>query len=79
MGAELTETEGYVGVDTAIKSQVGRRGVALSVLRPSGKVEIDGDVFDAVAERGYVEQGRPVQVLRDEAGQLYVVEDAASV
>lgn len=74
MGTELTEAKGYVGVDTAIKSQVGRRGVVLSVLRPSGKVEIDGEVYDAVAEHGYVEQGQTVSVLRDEAGQLYVVE-----
>lgn len=76
-GAELTEADGYIGIDTAIKGKDGAMGVALSVLRPSGKVEIDGDVYDAVAAHGFIEKGRPVRVLRDEAGQLYVVEAEA--
>ena len=76
-GAELTEADGYIGIDTAIKGKDGAMGVALSVLRPSGKVEIDGDVYDAVAAHGFIEKGRSVRVLRDEAGQLYVVEAEA--
>jgi membrane-bound serine protease (ClpP class) len=35
-------------------------------------VEIEGEIFDAVAEIGYIEKGEPVKVIRDEAGQLYV-------
>lgn len=76
-GAELTEADGYIGIDTAIKGKDGAMGVALSVLRPSGKVEIDGDVYDAVAAHGFIEKGRSVRVLRDEAGQLYVIEAEA--
>lgn len=76
-GAELTEADGYIGIDTAIKGKDGAMGVALSVLRPSGKVEIAGDVYDAVAAHGFIEKGRPVRVLHDEAGQLYVVEAEA--
>lgn len=73
MGTNLNETDGYVGVDTSIKSQVGKTGVALSVLRPSGKVEIDGEVYDAVSSYGFIEKGQKVKVINDEAGQLYVI------
>jgi len=52
---------------------IGKEGTAYTVLRPSGIVEIDGELFDAKAEIGYINRGEKVKVLRDEAGQLYVV------
>jgi membrane-bound serine protease (ClpP class) len=52
---------------------VGKVGMAVSVLRPSGKVEIENDIFDAVSEEGYVDKGEKVMVVKDEAGQIYVM------
>jgi len=45
-------------------SLVGREGVAVTSLFPSGQVEIDGRRHEARLEVGFVEAGTPVRVLR---------------
>ncbi|MBN2480588.1 MAG: nodulation protein NfeD [Bacteroidales bacterium] len=65
--------EGYIGVDVRQKEMIGRTGTAYTILRPSGLVEIDNEIFDAKAEIGYIEKGEKVKVIRDETGQLYVI------
>ncbi|MBN2350473.1 MAG: nodulation protein NfeD [Bacteroidales bacterium] len=65
--------EGYIGIDLHQKEMVGKSGVAFTMLRPSGRVEIDGELFDAKAEVGYIDKGSKVKVIHDEAGQLYVI------
>jgi membrane-bound serine protease (ClpP class) len=50
----------------------GRRGHALTPLRPSGKVDIDGSVFDVVADGEFVAVGEPVEVLRTEGIRIVV-------
>ncbi len=42
---------------------VGDQGVAASDLRPSGRAKINGEIVDAIAERGYIEDGDPVEVV----------------
>jgi membrane-bound serine protease (ClpP class) len=69
---EQTTSEGFIGVDMSGKAMVGKTGVAATVLRPSGKVEIDGDFFDASSECGFINQGENVRVTRMETGQIYV-------
>lgn len=71
--SELSENRGFVGIDPQIRSKVGMEGVAITVLRPSGKIKIDNDWYDAMSEYGFVEKGDNVKVTKDEAGQLYVV------
>ncbi len=65
--------KGFVSIDTRQKEMVGKSGVAATVLRPSGKIEIDGELFDACSDIGFIQKGEEVKVIRDEAGQLYVV------
>lgn len=43
---------------------VGRKGVAVTSLFPSGQVEIDGKRYDARLEVDFAEAGTPVRVLR---------------
>jgi len=64
--------KGFVGVEATLKDYVGKMGVARTDLRPSGKVLVGGDLFDAVSESGYVEQGRNVRVVGCSSAQLYV-------
>ena len=71
--SNLNKEEGFVGIDTKIKNMVGAEGVAITTLRPSGKIQIENSWFDAVAEFGYIEKGSKVKVSKDESGQLYVV------
>ena len=58
---------------------IGETGYAESVLRPSGKVVIDGEIYDAVSEYGYINKDEKVKVLRYLHGQLYVIKDEGTV
>lgn len=66
--------EGYVSVDLKKqKSVIGKTGIAHTVLRPSGKVMIDNEIYDAKSEVAYIEKGDKIIVKREESGQLYVL------
>ena len=65
--------EGYIGIDLHQKEMVGKTGSAYTVLRPSGKVMIDDELFDAMAEIGFIDKGTTIRVIRQESGQLHVV------
>ena len=41
-------------------------------LRLSGKVILNGKVYDAVSEDGFIEKDVAVKVIRYETGQIYV-------
>jgi len=69
--AEQRSSEGYVGVDD-LSGMIGVTGMARSMLRPAGKVDIDGKLYDAICEIGYINAGEKVKVVRYETGQLYV-------
>lgn len=73
LDATQQSSEGYVSNDRHQKDMIGKIGEAYTVLRPSGKVMVEGELFDAKSEIGYIEKGDKVKVLRDETGQLYVI------
>lgn len=52
---------------------VGKEGKAATVLRPSGKVDIDGVYYDGVSDSGFIEKGAIVKVIRFENAQVYVI------
>ncbi len=64
-------TDGYV-VKPAPESLKGKKGVAYTVLRPSGKVMIDNKIYDAYTRGEYIEKGDPVEVLDEETTSLRV-------
>jgi len=70
--ADQKREDGYISVSLESRSIVGKEGEAYSILRPSGKVLIDGDVYDAVAESSWIEKGSIVKVVRQETSQIYV-------
>ncbi|MCW8131835.1 MAG: hypothetical protein KIS92_15925 [Planctomycetota bacterium] len=49
--------------EPAAAALLGKEGVAESVLRPAGKVRLEGASYDAVTEGDWVEAGRKVKVL----------------
>jgi membrane-bound serine protease (ClpP class) len=53
--------EGAVPAQTFL----GARGVAVTDLRPSGRIEIDGNTVDAVCSGRWIEAGTPVRVSRE--------------
>ncbi|NCB83344.1 MAG: nodulation protein NfeD [Bacteroidia bacterium] len=69
----LENKEGYIGVPTEGVNIVGKKGIAYTVLRPSGKVKVDEKVYDAVSVNGvFIEKGTQIIVVRYETGQVYV-------
>ena len=55
-----------------LTSLIGKEGTAATVLRPSGKVLIDGEIYDGVSMQDFIEKGTPVKVVRFENAQVYV-------
>ena len=51
---------------------IGKEGTAFTVLRPSGKVMIDNELYDGVSDSGFIEKGTKVKVVRFENAQVYV-------
>ena len=71
--ALLADQEGYYSVPLQPDLLVGKTGVAATVLRPSGKVNIEGEFYDAVSMHGMIQKGEDIIVKRYESFQLYVV------
>ncbi|HEV8513431.1 MAG TPA: NfeD family protein, partial [Cyclobacteriaceae bacterium] len=71
----LTDTQetaqGY-SVNNSSKELIGKTGIAHTVLRPSGKVLIDDQVYDAFTRGDYVQKGDPVEVIGTEGITLKV-------
>lgn len=55
-----------------LSSLVGQEGIAATVLRPSGKVSVNGEYYDGISESGFIEKGTPVKIIRFENAQVYV-------
>ena len=76
-GLFLKETqEGFDTHKDELDALVGKRGVTLSMLRPTGKVEIDGDRYDALTTGEFTDPGVTIVVAGIESNQL-VVETAS--
>ncbi|MCS7082256.1 MAG: hypothetical protein N2561_06150 [Bacteroidetes bacterium] len=71
--AELRSQEGFrSAVSEDPERWVGREGTALTPLRPSGIVEIDGRRWDVVTEGEFIARSSRVRVVRVESGRLVV-------
>ena len=51
---------------------VGKEGVSVTVLRPSGKAEIEGDVYDVESVNFLIEKGEKIVVTATEGGVIKV-------
>jgi len=66
------DQEGFISVPMEPASLVGSVGVAATDLRPSGRVLLDGEYYDANSLKGFIDKGDEVEVVRYENFQLYV-------
>lgn len=69
---QLDKDKGYMAQDSSLQQYVGCRGFAHTFMRPAGKVEIDGQLFDATAEHGLIDKGENIVVTKFENAQLVV-------
>jgi membrane-bound serine protease (ClpP class) len=71
----LTETQdkqmGYTSTFFP-ENMKGKQGTAFTVLRPAGKVMIDGQIYDAVTRGEYIEKGQRIAVVEEDTTSLRV-------
>jgi membrane-bound serine protease (ClpP class) len=65
-------SDGFVCIETGMFALKGKKGVSKTVLRPGGKIFIEGEVYDAVANSGFIDKDVNIVVTKVEATQLYV-------
>lgn len=65
-------SDGYTSADLNLKNLIGETGIASTMLRPAGKIEINNEQYDATAETGFIEKGEKIIVVRFENQQMVV-------
>lgn len=70
--AEMAPEQGYVSHPQVASVLIGKTAEVAAVLRPSGRVIIDGIYYDAIAEEGqFIPRGKQVIITRFEGGVVY--------
>ena len=64
--------EKSVKYTTETTSLIGKQGIAFTVLRPSGKIEIEGEIYDAFTKGNYIEQNENIIVIAEEGASYKV-------
>lgn len=77
--SEQNPEEGYTVNPDAKHELVGQKAIAATDLRPAGKVEINGELWDAYSEEGYISTGSQVVITGVSNTQLKVLSDTALV
>jgi membrane-bound serine protease (ClpP class) len=71
LAPELGSALGYTSAHEN-ETLVGRRGLALTTLRPAGTAEIDGERVDVVSQGTFIAAGEPVEVVRVRGSRVEV-------
>jgi membrane-bound serine protease (ClpP class) len=64
--------EGYISVDMKLKHLIGSEAMTVTDLKPSGKIEINGERHDAYAEGLWISAGTRVRIVRLNGNTLVV-------
>lgn len=67
------DQEGYFA-STFPADAIGKKGIALSDLKPAGHIEVEGQRYQAISKGGYIHKGETVFVIGGEGSHLTVVE-----
>lgn len=69
---EMRKTEGFSVKDNSIQNMTGLTGISVTNLRPAGKVEINNERYDSIADGSFIEGGQQVKVIRVQGTYLIV-------
>lgn len=64
---------GYMASEFS-KELIGKRGEAISDLKPAGHILVEGKRYQAVAKAGYIEKGARIEVIGGEGAHLIIKE-----
>ncbi len=54
------------------KANIGDEGIAISYLRPSGKMDINNEIYDVIAEGEFIEKDTPIVITQIKGNQIIV-------
>jgi membrane-bound serine protease (ClpP class) len=69
---EMKTSKGYSIKDHSLQKLIGSTGIAVTNLRPAGKIEIEGERYDSVTDGGFIEKNNEVKVLDVKSTYLVV-------
>ena len=67
-----TSEEGYAAAPASLGDFAGKRGTAVTSLRPAGIALIDGERVDVVSQGSFIDKDAEVEVLKVEGGRVIV-------
>jgi membrane-bound serine protease (ClpP class) len=65
-------SEGFTSASADYSNMLHKTGIAKTILRPAGKIDIDGNLYDATAITGYIDKDEKVVVVNYQTSQLIV-------
>jgi membrane-bound serine protease (ClpP class) len=63
--------EGYL-IDLTEKDLIGKIGKTITPLRPTGKAEISGKIWDVISDGDFIEEGKEIKVVSIEGNKIMV-------
>lgn len=57
------------------KESIGKQAIAASDLKPSGLIELDGKVIEALSSLGYIDKGTTVRIVGGQGSHLIVTQE----
>lgn len=73
LSESMKKEAGYSSTDD-LEYLVGKEGIALTVLRPSGTADIDGVKLDVVTEGEYIPSGTKIKIVQVSGSRIVVKE-----
>jgi len=71
LDTNLSKESGFIPAKEMLE-YIDREGRAVSFLRPSGKIEIDNEILDAVSDGEFIQKDELVKVIRVEGSKIIV-------
>jgi membrane-bound serine protease (ClpP class) len=69
---EMSTAQGFSIRNDSLHSLIGATGVAATNLRPAGRIEIAGELYDSIADGSFISKGEEVKVIRVQSRYLVV-------
>jgi len=68
----LSAKQGYASAPEIDQRWLGKRGTAVSTLRPAGVADLEGERVDVVSDGEFIEAGEPIEVSRVDGNRVVV-------
>lgn len=60
------------GYELSNEDLIQKEGIVTKVLRPSGEIEVEGKIYNAISDGNFIEKGKKVVIEKIEGSQLFV-------